>query len=218
MTNHYAWLKLFYMNSLSCVELQLRATFLWFLSTWNLSQLSLPTLTLIFRYWIEFKYSLTHLFYLSWHNISLFFPPYLQTRQTLAAARMLTPSGPVGQTHWGDSGANSPSPATHSADAQLKVRRYCFYSSFIVLKIIFDAVLGCYVLLSISFVVCIHIQSHFLLLLDNDSLVFISTCSKNLLLYSRKLVTSKHALLVYMNYTELLNSTPRYMMNCRVYI
>ncbi|KAK9267215.1 hypothetical protein L1049_009635 [Liquidambar formosana] len=40
--------------------------------------------------------------------------------QTLAAARMLTPSGPVGQTHWGDSTANNPSPATHSADAQLK--------------------------------------------------------------------------------------------------
>lgn len=40
--------------------------------------------------------------------------------QTLAAARMLTPSGPVGQTHWGDSAANNPSPATHSADSQLK--------------------------------------------------------------------------------------------------
>ncbi|KAL5994649.1 Protein MICROTUBULE ORGANIZATION 1 [Asimina triloba] len=40
--------------------------------------------------------------------------------QTLAAARMLTPSGPVGQTHWGDSASNGPSPATHSADAQLK--------------------------------------------------------------------------------------------------
>ncbi|XP_043688647.1 protein MOR1 isoform X3 [Telopea speciosissima] len=40
--------------------------------------------------------------------------------QTLAAARMLTPTGPVGQTHWGDSTANNPSPATHSADAQLK--------------------------------------------------------------------------------------------------
>ncbi|XAR66434.1 hypothetical protein NMG60_11012669 [Bertholletia excelsa] len=40
--------------------------------------------------------------------------------QTLAAARMLTPSGPVGQTHWGDSTANNPTPATHSADAQLK--------------------------------------------------------------------------------------------------
>lgn len=40
--------------------------------------------------------------------------------QTLAAARMLTPTGPVGQTHWGDSMANNPMPASHSADAQLK--------------------------------------------------------------------------------------------------
>ncbi|XP_068645428.1 protein MOR1-like isoform X2 [Aristolochia californica] len=40
--------------------------------------------------------------------------------QTLAAARMLTPSGPVGQTHWGDSASNSPSTGTNSADAQLK--------------------------------------------------------------------------------------------------
>eukprot|EP01018_Ginkgo_biloba_P025074 Gb_07660 [translate_table: standard] len=40
--------------------------------------------------------------------------------QTLAAARMLTPAGAVGQNHWGDSATNSPSPATHSADAQLK--------------------------------------------------------------------------------------------------
>ncbi|GMH05428.1 hypothetical protein Nepgr_007268 [Nepenthes gracilis] len=40
--------------------------------------------------------------------------------QTLAAARMLTPTGPVGQTHWVDSATNNPSPATHSADAQLK--------------------------------------------------------------------------------------------------
>ncbi|XP_059659280.1 protein MOR1-like [Cornus florida] len=40
--------------------------------------------------------------------------------QTLAAARMLTPSGPAGQTHWGDSAANNPTPATHSSDAQLK--------------------------------------------------------------------------------------------------
>ncbi|KAJ6841944.1 protein MOR1-like [Iris pallida] len=40
--------------------------------------------------------------------------------QTLAAARMLTPSGPIGQTHWGDSASNSPNPTTHSADAQLK--------------------------------------------------------------------------------------------------
>ncbi|XP_068640507.1 protein MOR1-like isoform X2 [Aristolochia californica] len=40
--------------------------------------------------------------------------------QTLAAARMLTPSGPVGQTHWGDSASNSSSTGTNSADAQLK--------------------------------------------------------------------------------------------------
>ncbi|XP_057463028.1 protein MOR1-like isoform X2 [Actinidia eriantha] len=40
--------------------------------------------------------------------------------QTLAAARMLTPSGPVGQTHWRDSAANNPSPPNHSAEAQLK--------------------------------------------------------------------------------------------------
>ncbi|GAB2298703.1 Protein MICROTUBULE ORGANIZATION 1, variant 2 [Dionaea muscipula] len=40
--------------------------------------------------------------------------------QTLAAARMLTPTVPVGQTHWGDSAANNPTPATNSADAQLK--------------------------------------------------------------------------------------------------
>ncbi|KAJ8510590.1 hypothetical protein OPV22_001024 [Ensete ventricosum] len=40
--------------------------------------------------------------------------------QTLAAARMLTPSGPMGQTNWGDTVSNSPTPATHSADAQLK--------------------------------------------------------------------------------------------------
>ncbi|KAG6383715.1 hypothetical protein SASPL_156516 [Salvia splendens] len=40
--------------------------------------------------------------------------------QTLAAARMLTPSGPVGQTHWSDSTANNTAPAAHSADAQLK--------------------------------------------------------------------------------------------------
>lgn len=46
---------------------------------------------------------------------------YFYLYQTLAAARMLTPSGPGGQTHWGDSASNSPSPATHSADAQLKV-------------------------------------------------------------------------------------------------
>lgn len=34
---------------------------------------------------------------------------------------MLAPSGPASQNHWGDSSANSLSPATHSADAQLKV-------------------------------------------------------------------------------------------------
>lgn len=39
--------------------------------------------------------------------------------ETLAAARMLTSTVP-GQTHWGDSGANNPAPATNSADAQLK--------------------------------------------------------------------------------------------------
>ncbi|EPS59060.1 hypothetical protein M569_15750, partial [Genlisea aurea] len=39
--------------------------------------------------------------------------------QTLAAARMLTPSGAVGQTHWNDSSVNNPS-AAHSSDAQLK--------------------------------------------------------------------------------------------------
>ncbi|ERM99305.1 hypothetical protein AMTR_s00092p00177270, partial [Amborella trichopoda] len=41
--------------------------------------------------------------------------------QTLAAARMLTPSGPIDKTQWGDSVYNGPSPATHSTDAQLKV-------------------------------------------------------------------------------------------------
>ncbi|KAK4759750.1 hypothetical protein SAY87_022881 [Trapa incisa] len=40
--------------------------------------------------------------------------------QTLAAAKMLTPTVPVGQPHWGDSAGNNPSAATHSTDAQLK--------------------------------------------------------------------------------------------------
>ncbi|KAF3432700.1 hypothetical protein FNV43_RR23802 [Rhamnella rubrinervis] len=40
--------------------------------------------------------------------------------ETLAAARMLTSTGPGGQTHWGDSAANNTSSATHSADSQLK--------------------------------------------------------------------------------------------------
>ena len=41
--------------------------------------------------------------------------------QTLEVDRMLAPSGPVGQSHQGDSCANSGSPATPSTDAQLKV-------------------------------------------------------------------------------------------------
>ncbi|KAM0898362.1 hypothetical protein ACQ4PT_021964 [Festuca glaucescens] len=40
--------------------------------------------------------------------------------QTLAAARMLTPSGPIGQTHWGDATSNNANPSVHSTDAQLK--------------------------------------------------------------------------------------------------
>ncbi|GJV40353.1 reverse transcriptase domain-containing protein [Tanacetum coccineum] len=41
--------------------------------------------------------------------------------QTLAVARMLTPTRPTGQTQWGDSMANNPMPAAHSLGAQLKV-------------------------------------------------------------------------------------------------
>nr|KYP53049.1 Cytoskeleton-associated protein 5 [Cajanus cajan] len=40
--------------------------------------------------------------------------------ETLAAARMLTASGPGGQNHWGDSATNNSASGTHSADAQLK--------------------------------------------------------------------------------------------------
>nr|VDD06188.1 unnamed protein product [Brassica oleracea] len=40
--------------------------------------------------------------------------------ETLAAARMLTSTGPVGQNHWTDSTANTPSPPPNSADVQLK--------------------------------------------------------------------------------------------------
>ncbi|KAI9124426.1 hypothetical protein K1719_004348 [Acacia pycnantha] len=40
--------------------------------------------------------------------------------ETLAAARMLTATGPGGQAHWGDSAANNSASGTHSADAQLK--------------------------------------------------------------------------------------------------
>jgi len=35
---------------------------------------------------------------------------------------MLTPSGPMGQTHWGDAASNNPNPSSHSASAQLKVQ------------------------------------------------------------------------------------------------
>ncbi|CAL0321285.1 unnamed protein product [Lupinus luteus] len=40
--------------------------------------------------------------------------------ETLAAARMLTASGPGGQNHWGDSATNNSASGTHSDDAQLK--------------------------------------------------------------------------------------------------
>lgn len=40
---------------------------------------------------------------------------------------MLTSTGSGGQTHWGDSAANNPSSATHSADAQLKVLQLCTF-------------------------------------------------------------------------------------------
>ncbi|GJS72920.1 hypothetical protein Tco_0705761 [Tanacetum coccineum] len=42
--------------------------------------------------------------------------------QTLAAARLLTPTRPTGQTQWGDSMGNNPMPAAHCAGAQLKVK------------------------------------------------------------------------------------------------
>ena len=41
--------------------------------------------------------------------------------QTLVAARMLAPSGPISEIHWEDSCENSGSPAAPSAYAQLKV-------------------------------------------------------------------------------------------------
>jgi cytoskeleton-associated protein 5 len=41
--------------------------------------------------------------------------------QTVAAARMLTASGPGGPNHWSDSATNNSAAGTHSADAQLKV-------------------------------------------------------------------------------------------------
>ena len=68
--------------------------------------------------------------------------------QTLAAARMLTPSGPMGQTHWGDTASNSPNPTTHSADAQLKVlvhssnyKFLCFYISLLLDQLILIALI-----------------------------------------------------------------------------
>lgn len=57
--------------------------------------------------------------------ISLYFISILDF-QTLAAARMLTASGPGGQNHWSDSAANNSASGTHSADAQLKVTNICF--------------------------------------------------------------------------------------------
>lgn len=48
---------------------------------------------------------------------------------------MLTSTGPVGQTHWGDSTANNSASGTQSADAQLKVLspRIFFYTFLIFL-------------------------------------------------------------------------------------
>lgn len=66
----------------------------------------------------------------------------LQLFQTLAAARMLTPSGPMGQTHWGDAASNSPTPTTQSADAQLKVPTHilCFLIKSIPIYFLFHLV------------------------------------------------------------------------------
>lgn len=49
---------------------------------------------------------------------------------------MLTPTGPVGQTHWGDSMANNPMPATHSADAQLKASFYYYFIDTNIFKLL----------------------------------------------------------------------------------
>jgi hypothetical protein len=43
---------------------------------------------------------------------------------------MLTPSGPMGQAHWGDTASNSPSATAHSAEAQLKVCHTMHFISF----------------------------------------------------------------------------------------
>lgn len=66
---------------------------------------------------VEFKWSI--LFLLCYRETLIAF--MCLHLQTLAAARMLTSTGPVGQTHWGDSTANNSSSGTQSADAQLKV-------------------------------------------------------------------------------------------------
>ena len=94
--------------------------------------------------------------------------------QTLAAARMLTPSGSVGQTHWSDSTANNAAPATHSADAQLKVQ-LC-----LLLVVIFFSLLP------------------FTPFIPPVSKSGLDVCynSKNLLQYLRKLATSRLAPLV----------------------
>ncbi|GJR11583.1 hypothetical protein Tco_0794235 [Tanacetum coccineum] len=47
--------------------------------------------------------------------------------QTLAAARLLTPTRPTGQTQWGDSMGNNPMPAAHCAGAQLKFVSFLYF-------------------------------------------------------------------------------------------
>lgn len=145
---------------------------------------------------------------------------------------MLTSTGPGGQTHWGDSAANNPTSATNSADAQLKVSFYSFiFNNCFIFQD--DIILGQWYLFivviffsqhlfsrsfclsipffifnfstveaNLSFCTCIHCFS------ANTSWIY-SICSKSLLQYSRKLGTSRHALLVYMNYIALLNYTQR---------
>jgi len=61
---------------------------------------------------------------------------------------MLTPSGPMGQTHWGDAASNNPNPSTHSADTQLKVQpspiflSHTFFSSKNINAVISHAILS----------------------------------------------------------------------------
>lgn len=108
--------------------------------------------------------------------------------QTLAAARMLTPSGPVGQTHWSDSTANNAPPAAHSADAQLKVYLRLLWSS------------------NFHFCLSPHAPLQFLIL----HLIFVYN-SKNWQRYLRKLVTSKLAQLGCTNFIALHNYILRYI-------